>query len=241
MHTAPDLDQLLARKRQLQSLAASRHEFEMRLQQLRAWQAGRLARSYADLGADPRYSQAVAFFLSDIYAPHEFTHRDRDLTRALGKLRRALPAALLAVLGKALELDVLTLALDQAMTSHLTAPPTESSYAQAYRAVGRRPDRERQIELIRDIGKSLDAVVRHRWLGLALRAAHGPAHLAGFGALQDFLERGWSAFRTLPAGDELFDDIRRRETAVMDALFQARPNPFAWTAAAEQGAPVQNS
>ncbi len=222
MEATREIGPLLARKEHLQSVAAASPALGDRLQHLRTWQAARLARSYADLSANPRYAPAVAFFLSDIYAVHEFTRRDRDLTRALSQLRRALPAALIAILGKALELDVLTLELDQAMALRMSTPLTDSSYGEAYRAVGRRPERERQIGLIWEIGKALDEVVRRAWLGLVLRAAHVPAHVAGFGVLQDFLERGWAAFRILPAGHALFDDIRRREVALMDALFQAK-------------------
>lgn len=219
MDALPDLDELLARKQALQS-APPDPQLSSRLRELRAWQAARLARTYADLGADARYAPALEFFLSDLYGPHEFIRRDRDLTRAAAPLRRALPQRLLDILCAALELDLLTLQLDTAMASHLGAAPSEASYAAAYRATGRPSDRERQIDLIHHIGTALDGVVRRRSLGFALRAAHIPAHVAGLGALQDFLERGWAAFRSLPPGGRLFDEIRRRERALMTALFQ---------------------
>jgi len=238
---ASSFDELLERKQALQAITTSRPELARQLRELRAWQAARLARSYADLRANPNYSQAVEFFLSDIYAPHEFTQRDRDLTRAAMQLRRALPQALLAILCEALELEVLTLELDQAMALQLPAALTEPSYALAYRAVGRRSDRARQIELICEIGTALDAVVRRRWLGIALRAAHIPAHVAGFGTLQDFLERGWAAFRAIRGANRLLEDIRDRETAVMDALFKGRTNPFAPSTTAATGTKRQSS
>src|SRR5512135_1835698 len=51
------------------------------LAMLREWQADRLARTYADLLADPHYHPACEFFLSDIYAPRDFSQRDHDLER----------------------------------------------------------------------------------------------------------------------------------------------------------------
>ncbi len=42
---------------------------------LNAWQAERLARTYADLRVDPRYKPATEFFLSDLYGPKDFTER----------------------------------------------------------------------------------------------------------------------------------------------------------------------
>jgi hypothetical protein len=60
--------------------------------------------------------------------------------------------------------------------------------------------------------------VRTPLVGIALRAAHGPAHLAGFGVLQDFLERGYAAFRKLPAPARLLTAIEERETHLMQIL-----------------------
>ncbi|HUK00752.1 MAG TPA: hypothetical protein VLW26_00580 [Steroidobacteraceae bacterium] len=221
------LEELLERKRELLANAIRNPELGKRLRELRAWQAARLARTYADLRAQPRYRLAVEFFLSDIYADDNFTQRDRELARGASHLRRALPKALVDILRQALELDVLTEEFDQAMAAQFSAAPTGSSYALAYRSLGRRADRQRQIDLIGAIGGALDAVVRRRWLGLALRAARAPAHLAGLGVLHDFLERGWAAFRALPQDNHLLSDIRTRETALMDALFEGKTNPFA--------------
>jgi hypothetical protein len=37
------------------------------LERLAAWQASRMGRTYADLTAQPRYADAIAFFQSDLY------------------------------------------------------------------------------------------------------------------------------------------------------------------------------
>ena len=52
-----------------------------------------------------------------------------------------------------------------------------------------------------------------------LKMLHRPAHLAGFGALQDFLERGFSAFKNMQGADEFLATIERRETRIMESLF----------------------
>jgi hypothetical protein len=57
------------------------------------------------------------------------------------------------------------------------------------------------------------------WLGPLLQAAHAPAHAAGFGALQDFLERGYAAFRIMKDPDRLMTAIAERETIFMRSLF----------------------
>ena len=104
----------------------------------------------------------------------------------------------MSVLGQAVELEVLTLELDHAMVRALGAVQvTDALYAAAYRTVDNRAARLRQIDLIVGIGTDLDRIVSRAWLGALLHAAHVPAHAAGFGELQDFLERGYAAFRRM--------------------------------------------
>jgi len=69
-------------------------------------------------------------------------------------------------------------------------------------------------------------VVRHAWVGFALRAARAPAHAAGFGALQDFLERGFAAFRSMKDAGRMLDAIRERETRLCTALLAGGTTPF---------------
>jgi hypothetical protein len=220
MQAHAQLDALLARKRSLESQAGAAPERAARLRELRDWQAARLARTYEDLQREPRYALAVDFFLSDLYGSQDFRRRDQDLGRAWRLLRRALPAAALDLLGQAIELEVLSSELDQEMVAALGARGlTNATYAAAYRAVGRADARTRQIELVTLIGAGLDRIVRHGWIGVALRLAHGPAHAAGFGVLQDFLERGFAAFRSMRGAERLLEAIRAREIALMQALY----------------------
>lgn len=221
------LDQLFATKRRLDSEAEATPAVASRLNELKTWQAARLARTYADLRRDARCHAAIEFFLTDLYGPQDFARRDADLTRAWDRLKRGLPDAALEVVAHALELQVLSAELDRAMVARLGGGPlNELSYAEAYRSVGRNDARQRQIDLVVGIGSDLGRLVTFPLVGLALRAAHIPAHLAGFGALQSFLERGFAAFRRLGEARVLLDAIRDRETASMQALFAGSEEPF---------------
>ena len=215
---------LLERKAQLDSRLAAQPQLVERLRELRSWQAQRLQRTYADQRADPRRAAAMGFFLSDLYGPQDFSRRDRELTEASAVLWRTLPPSALKLLELAIELEVLSEDLDLAVSECLAAGPISAeTYAQAYRAVGRPEARRRQIELILEIGARLGRTVRIPLIGLALRAARAPARIAGFGALQDFLERGFAAFRRMPGAAPLLEAIRDRETAFMTSLLGEVP------------------
>ncbi|MGO9512070.1 MAG: FFLEELY motif protein [Steroidobacteraceae bacterium] len=226
MPAADRLDELLARKQLLESPAYRAGDFVASLRELRIWQSARLARTYEDFRIVSRYSPAVEFFLSDLYGPQEFTGRNRDLSRAWRYLKRALPAAAMHVLGQAVELDVLTLELDHAMVRALAAAPlTDLTYAAAYRDVDDLASRTRQIDLIVGIGEDLSRIVSRVWLGPLLQAAHVPAHAAGFGELQDFLERGYAAFRKMRGAQSLLQAIRERETRFMHTMLHTPEQP----------------
>ncbi len=214
------LDGLIARLRDLTQQLDAHPDLSRRVQRLQTWQAARLSRTYEDLHADPRMAPAVEFFLSDLYGPQDFAERNRQLIRASSYLQRALPAAAVAVLEASLGLEALTMELDQAMAAELPEAAIDAaSYAAAYRAVGRPDTRSRQIELLLDIGRRLDRLAHHAWVGLALRAAHAPAHVAGLGVLQDFLERGFAAFRHMRDARPLLQAVEARENALLRALF----------------------
>lgn len=222
-----NLEDLLARKLALDSRTVEKPELANNLRKLRAWQAARLARTYDDLRNDKRHGEAVEFFLTELYGPQDFTRRDSDLRRAWSYFKRALPNAALRVLHRALALQVLSEELDQAMAEQLSpGPVTRTSYAAAYRSVDRADARRHQVDLLIAIGEDLERLVRHSWISLALRAAHFPAHAAGFGALQDFLEGGFAGFRRMKGAQRLLAAIRQRETQLMEALFNGSGDPF---------------
>ncbi len=200
---------------------------------VRTWQARRLERTYPDLLASPRYGPAAAFFLSDLYGPKDFTARDDGIARILPTLARVLPEAALDTIALAVELDALSETLDLAVVDELrrrdpsgAAGVTDTAYADAYRAAGKRADRERQIALTGKIGAALDRLARKPLLAGALRMMDGPARNAGLGALHDFLVRGLLAFRHMHGAGEFLCIVDARERLINDRLYASAPDPF---------------
>lgn len=189
---------------------------------LRVWQAVRLARTHADLLENPRYASTAAFFLSDIYGPKDLSRHEEDVRRILPIMMKVLPVPGLETVADAIELSALSESLDADMVAALQKKVfslTESEYVEAYRAVGRRPDRERQIALIAHLGKSLDKLTRKPLIGTALSMMRKPAVLAGLADLQSFLERGYDAFRIMKGAEEFLGNITSREVALLNEWF----------------------
>ncbi|NJD31835.1 MAG: hypothetical protein FIB04_08115 [Gammaproteobacteria bacterium] len=221
------LGQLLRRNAELRTVFAREPALQARLEELQQWQSQRLLRSHADLRADPRYRLAVEFFFGELYGGGDPHARDRDVMRVHRVMERLLPREALHALCLAIELEILSQELDADVVRNLPPGPiTVETYADGYRGANRRPDRERQIELTGIIGAYLDNVVKKPIIRGLVRLARGPAHAAGFGALQEFLERGLVAFETMHGAGEFLATIRDREVRAMERILARTPDPF---------------
>ena len=56
-------------------------------------------------------------------------------------------------------------------------------------------------------------------LGMTLRAMRAPAHAAGFGALQEFLENGYYTFKQIPDIDHFLSEIENRMTRIFERIY----------------------
>ena len=211
------------------------------LTRLADWQAQRLALTYADLKADPRHADAVSFFQTDLYGGADYSQRDSDIARVVPIMVRMLPERVIATIAEAMELNALSAELDHALLARLPRADGHFSvaeYCKAYRRMGNRPARERQIRLIGNIGAALDVYVRKPLIRSALTMMRAPARMAGFGVLHDFLDRGFNAFRRMDGAEYFLATVVARETALMDAMFAGETAPFTDPLAPAPGSPA---
>ena len=200
------------------------------LERVAYWQARRLAMTYADLAADVRYTAAVAFFQNDLYGPGDFSRRDADLARVVPLMVKVLPDRVIATVAQAMELNALSQELDRVLLARLPRADGHFSvleYCKAYRRAANLPLRRRQIKLIVDIGTALDAHVGKPLIRTALAMMRQPARMAGMSGLQDFLERGFSAFRAMRGANEFLRTIETREVQILEAIVGGSTDPFA--------------
>ncbi|MFT3849334.1 MAG: hypothetical protein QM739_11885 [Propionivibrio sp.] len=238
LRCADELRRHLQAAKALRRMANEAPEAARRRLLLREWQAARLSRSYPDLLASERFGKAARFFLSDLYGPKDFSSRDEEVERIMPLLLSILPLSALQTLSLAIEVDALSEEFDAAMIAELGKAGcfksacdidaiSDAAYAKAYRKVGRRLDRERQIDLIGATGKALDRLAKKPLLTTLLRIMRGPAHLAGLGDLHEFLESGFDAFRHMGDAHKFLDTIDTRERRVLENLFGGATRPFA--------------
>ncbi len=213
----------VAAERQAAQREPAMHAARTRLKQ---FQAARLARTHADLLADPNTHGAALFFLDELYGSHDLSQRDIDLKRIIPTMQRILNVEALHAITEAIVLDALSERLDSDMARALGTNFDEARYLEVYRTATMRADRERQLDLVQALGDALCNLVRIPFLSATLMVMRGPAKLAGLGDLQQFLERGFSTFKQMRAAREFVTTIVGRERAVMDNIFTQRDEPL---------------
>ena len=194
---------------------------------VRSWQNQRLARTYADLSRNLRYSAAVEFFLRELYGDVDLTARDADVARVLPLMIKLLPTVALQTIRDALAFEALSERLDTELARHLGNHPVDQiAYGEAFRACGQRDMREQQIRCVNQIGSALDRTTRWPLIGTTLKLMRAPARAARLEKLQGFLEGGYAAFRKMRGAEEFLATIAEREATIIERLFAGHPRPF---------------
>lgn len=211
-----------------QALLADRKD---QLDGLRAFQSRRLADTYADLLASPRYAKACRFFLKDVYAAKDFRARDAEIRQLYEIMSHFLPDILLKLVKTVIELNDLTQALDEELWSAMhdqlgvTDTITMESYVAGYRLCDNYDERAYQIELIGRVGRMVDLTVKIPMIATTLKLVRGPVTLAGWGELHDWIQRGFLAFKRMHGGKEFLATIHEREMAFLDSAIPDHSRP----------------
>jgi hypothetical protein len=196
--------------------------------EIKRLQAARFAGTYADLLASSAYAAPARFFLEELYGDRDYVERDAQFARIAGAIGKLFPAQVGETAVALARLHALTEDLDQAMAAAwLAGAPqdlaTVPRYIAAWRAVGRRAERDAQLAVVIDVGRQLARLTRMPGLRTMLRMMRGPASAAGMGSLQRFLESGFDTFAAMarqPEGvDRFLGAIAQRESSLIADLF----------------------
>lgn len=229
MEAATEIRKAVARVSLLRDAVNADPALRSALLRVKGLQSRRFAGTYADLLAAQPYAAATRFFLEELYSDKDYAQRDAQFARIAGAIQRLFPAQVAATAVTLAQLHALTEELDQAMAVECLAQgdPAASEahlYVTAWRRVGRRADRERQLTVVIDVGRQMARLTRTPGLRMMLRMMRAPAVASGLGSLQHFLETGFETFADVVrqrGADEFLGIVQAREAALIDFLFDA--------------------
>ena len=196
------------------------------VKKIKLFQARRFRATYADLLDSNDYGPATQFFLDELYSDKDFAQRDAQFAKIAGALQTLFPKQVVHTAVTLAQLHRLTEELDHQMgMAVLSAPDTSdiADYVLAWNTVGRRKDRDLQLKTVLSVGEELERLTRTPGLRLMLIMMRRPAHAAGLGALQEFLEAGFDTFAAISGKKQLvksfLSTIQEREDTLIQALF----------------------
>lgn len=204
--------------------------FLSRLQRLQDWQSQRLSHTHRHLLDDPATAAGIRFLLDEVYGGRELLPVAREIRRALPKAMKLLPDKVMATSASALEAAILTQELDEqiadSLGSELDQPLTEPTYLKGFRQDHHLDARQRQLQLVAELGHHLDRYIRSRMIQTTFRMVRKPAHAAGFANLYDFMDRSFRVMKPVPSVGLLLEQLAAREETIMQKVFDHHPAPF---------------
>jgi hypothetical protein len=227
MEAAKEIRQAVAQVSLLRKAVDADPGLRSALASVKRVQSRRFAGTYADLLAAPPYAAATRFFLEELYSDKDYAQRDAQFARIAGAIERLFPSQVANTAVALAKLHALTEQLDQAMAEAWITQVEQGSsdaqrYVDAWRQVGRRPDREMQLHVVIDIGRQMAQLTRKPGLRSMLKMMRAPAVASGLGALQRFLETGFETFAGVVRErgvDEFLGIVQAREAALIVLLF----------------------
>ena len=189
------------------------------------WQFDFMLPFFDDLLEPEGYAEAVDFIVSDL-AGVGVAERDHDIERATPIIVRSLPTQALELAASAAELNAgalefnLAICRELLVDGRLPATITESEYCTACRKASSFEECMDLVDLTVALGDGLKTLVRVPLIGMLLRTMRAPAHVAGFGALQEFLETGYLTFRRISDVDHFLTLLHARMEKVFDRIYR---------------------
>ena len=190
------------------------------------WQLDYMLPFFSDLLEPEGYSEAVDFIVSDL-AGVGISERDREIQRATPVIVRSLPAHPLETAAAAVELNARALEINLSICRELLVDGklpeniAETDYCAACREVSTYKECMELVDLAVELGETLKRLVRVPLIGGLLRTMRKPAHAAGFGALQEFLETGYVTFRRIADIDRFLAHLRERMSQVFERIYRS--------------------
>lgn len=191
---------------------------------LKSFQSQRLRNTYADFTEQKAYRAACHFFFNRLYSTDDTSERDEAFRKIHKQVHRFLGGEVVRSMDKLIELQELTIVLDQSVLEALErlGAPLEfdmEAYEKAYRDADNYDDRVRQIELLVFVNQLIHKISHRFGIGLVLKGLHAACVVIGDTRMADFLMEGYRAFADLKSIKPLTTAIDERETSRLNRIY----------------------
>jgi hypothetical protein len=207
-----------------------------RLQDVQAWQKQRMQRTHAQQFAEKQNVLMAEYFLNRLYGGPDFDALAQQIARLskyAHKAEKLIPDNAVKTGTAGVELAILAVQLDEQVAMQLLQDYhpyeklTDEMMRQTYLKLDQGSGRLKQLDLLDQLGKSLDKYMRSFVVYAAFKMCKGAAAKYSFDVMYDFMQDGFLAMKPLKSAEKFVKEFTAVERRIIDKVHADDPLPFA--------------
>ncbi|ENX17280.1 hypothetical protein F895_01222 [Acinetobacter sp. CIP 64.2] len=206
-----------------------------RLHEVQAWMKVRIAQTHAAFFAEPKNQLMSAYFLNRLYGGPDFDAMAQQIERLLKYAHKAeslLPENAIKTGTKSVSLAVLATQLDEQVAIQLLedypleTPLTDEIMRQTLIKLDQGEARYEQLQLLDELGLTLDKYMRSTMMYAAFKMCKGIAHKYQFEQMYEFIQEGFAAMKPLKSAATFISTFTEKEREIIEKVHSGHPHPF---------------
>ncbi len=210
-------------------------EIYQRLQDVQAWQKQRMQRTHLKAFAEKQNVLMAEYFLNRLYGGPDFdalAQQIARLTKYAHKAEKLIPDNAIKTGTAGVSLAILAVQLDEQVAIQLLAdyhpyePLTDEMMRLTYLKLEQTQGRLKQLDLLDQLGKSLDKYMRSFVVYAAFKMCKGAANKYNFNVMYDFMQDGFLAMKPLKSAEKFVKDFTAVERQIIEKVHTGDLQPF---------------
>lgn len=227
------LDDLLARYYQLSY--HTQPDILSRLQDVQAWQKVRMQRTHHTYFSEKQNQLMAEYFLNRLYGGAEFDALAVQIARLMKyahKAENVIPENAIKTGALGVELAILAVQLDEQVAIQLLEDYhpherlTDEMMRLTYLKLDQGPARLKQLDLLDQLGTSLDKYMRSFMVYAAFKMCKGAANKYNFQVMYEFMQEGFLAMKPLKSAEKFVRTFTATERQIIAQVHSGDPFPF---------------
>lgn len=233
MSKLAELDQLLEQYKQLNY--HSDPILKQRLHEAQIWLKNRIQNTHQDLFNEPKHQLMAHYFINRLYGGAEFDDLAIQIERLLKyahKAEKIIPENAIKTGLKSVGLAVLAMQLDEQVAKQLLKdyPVDQRIDDEMMRLtlikVDQAEARKQQLNMLDDLGASLDKYMRSFIMHTAFKMCKGAASKYKFDLMYDFIGEGFLAMKPMKSAASFIARFTEKERLIVDNVHSGKAHPF---------------
>lgn len=227
------LDQLLQQYKQLNYHQDP--QLKQRLNEAQQWLKQRISQTHQQLFSEQKNQLMAQYFLNRLYGGPEFDDLAMQIERLLKyahKAEKIIPENAIKTGLKSISLAVLAMRLDEQVAAYLLQhypahqPITDDMMRDTLVALNQEQQRYAQLDLLDELGQSLDKYMRSFIMHTAFKMCKGAASKYNFELMYDFIGEGFQAMKPMKSAEAFIREFSKKERQIVQQVHAGHPQPF---------------